>query len=59
VARFYAQMIERDLFGTVLVRHWVRIGGRRRMDEYTSEAVAAEALGKLAAVKRRRGYRDL
>jgi predicted DNA-binding WGR domain protein len=31
VARFYALMIERDLFGrTMLVRHWGRIGGRGR-----------------------------
>ena len=34
VARFYALVIERDLFGrTVLVRHRSRIGGRGRMDE--------------------------
>ena len=31
VARFYALMIERDLFGrTVLVRRWGRIGSRGR-----------------------------
>jgi len=31
VARFYALMIEHDLFGrTVRVRHWGRIGGRGR-----------------------------
>jgi len=60
VARFYALMLERDLFGrVVLVRHWGRIGtrGRERTDEHASEAEAA--LEKLAAVKRRRGYQDL
>jgi predicted DNA-binding WGR domain protein len=62
VARFYALMIERDLFGRiVLVRHWGRIGGRgrERMDEYASEVEAAAAMGRLAAAKRRRGYQDL
>ena len=62
VHRFYALMIGRDLFGrVVLVRHWGRIGGqgRERLDEHASEAEAAEAMGKLAAAKRRRGYRDL
>ena len=62
VARFYALMIERDLFGrTVLVRHWGRIGGRgrERTDEHASESEAAAALEKLAAAKRRRGYQDL
>jgi len=62
VARFYALMIERDLFGrTVLVRHWGRIGGRgrERTDEHASEEAAAAALEKLAAAKRRRGYQEL
>ena len=62
MARFYALMIERDLFGrTVLVRHWGRIGGRgrERTDEHGNETEAAAALAKLAAVKRRRGYQDL
>jgi predicted DNA-binding WGR domain protein len=62
VARFYALMIERDLFGrTVLVRHWGRIGtrGRERSDLHENEAAAAEAMAKLAAIKRRRGYQDL
>jgi predicted DNA-binding WGR domain protein len=59
IARFYALMIERDLFGRiVLVRHWGRMGsrGRERLDEHASEGEAAEAMGKLAAAKRRRGY---
>ena len=62
VARFYALMIERDLFGhVVLVRHWGRIGtrGRERTDAYDDETAAARSLAKLAARKRRRGYRDL
>jgi len=39
VARFYTLMIERDLFGRiVLVRRWGRIGtrGRERSDEHAS-----------------------
>jgi predicted DNA-binding WGR domain protein len=62
VHRFYTLMIEHDLFGrTVLVRHWGRIGtrGREHMDAHASEVEAAEAMGKLAAAKRRRGYQDL
>jgi predicted DNA-binding WGR domain protein len=55
-------MIEHDLFGRIiLMRHWGRIGtrGRERADEHASEVEAAEAMAKLAAAKRRRGYRDL
>ena len=62
VHRFYALMIERDLFGRVmLVRRWGRIGtrGRERPDEHPSETEAAAARDRLAAAKRRRGYRDL
>ena len=62
VARFYALMIERDLFGRViLVRHWGRIGskGRERAEVYADEGEAAQAMGKLAAAKRQRGYQDL
>lgn len=62
VARFYSLMIERDLFGRiVLVRHWGRIGtrGRERVEEYPSEQEAALALEALAKAKRRRGYGDL
>ena len=62
VARFYALMIERDLFGrVVLVRHWGRVGtrGRERTDPHDEETAAAKTLAKLAAMKRRRGYRDL
>ena len=62
VARFYALMIEHDLFGhVVLVRRWGRVGtrGRERSDPHADEAAAAEAMEKLAAAKRRRGYQDL
>ena len=62
IARFYALMIERDLFGhVVLVRRWGRIGtrGRERTDLHADETAAAEALASLAAAKRRRGYQDL
>ncbi len=62
VARFYALMIERDLFGRViLVRHWDRIGtrGREQTDPHEDETAAAKTLAKLATTKRRRGYRDL
>ena len=61
-ARFYALMIERDLFGrVVLVRQWGRIGtrGRERVDPHENEGEAAAAMAQLAALKRRRGYRDL
>ena len=62
VARFYALMIERDLFGRViLVRHWGRIGskGRERAEVYADEGDATQTMGKLAAAKRQRGYQDL
>ena len=62
VARLYALMIERDLFGRViLVRHWGRIGskGRERAEVHTDEGEAAQAMGKLAAAERQRGYQDL
>ena len=62
VACFYALMIEGDLFGRiVLVRHWARVGSRRRerVDLYANQDEAVTAMGKLAAAKGRRGYRDL
>jgi predicted DNA-binding WGR domain protein len=63
MARFYALMIERDLFGSVrIVRQWGRIGARRGSElaeDFATEREATEALIKLAALKRRRGYRDL
>ena len=62
VARLYALMIEHDLFGRViLVRHWCRIEskGRERAEVHADEGEAAQAMGKLAAAKRQRGYQDL
>jgi predicted DNA-binding WGR domain protein len=62
MARFYSLMIERDLFGAVrLVRSWGRIGtnGQEMVEMFSNELEAGQALEALAAVKRRRGYRDL
>ncbi len=62
MARFYALMIERDLFGTIrLVRNWGRIGtnGRQLVQEYATESEAAQAMEAMAQTKRRRGYHDL
>ena len=61
-ARFYALMIERDLFGrVVLVRHWGRIGrrGRERAEAHPNEGEAGKALDRIVAAKMRRGYRLL
>ena len=54
MARFYSLMIERDLFGwIVLVRNWGRIGtnGRELVEEFAGEIEAGQA--------KRWGYRDL
>jgi predicted DNA-binding WGR domain protein len=62
VRRFYSLMIERDLFGVVvLVRNWGRIGtnGQELVEAFASEDDAGKALEVFAAAKRRRGYRDL
>ena len=62
VARFYVLTLERDLFGEFTVtRQWGKVGttGRVLTEPFETELDAAEAMGRLAAVKRRRGYRDL
>jgi predicted DNA-binding WGR domain protein len=62
IRRFYSLMIERDLFGTIrLVRNWGRIGtkGQDLVEIFADEIEAGQALEALAALKRRRGYRDL
>ncbi len=62
IRRFYALMIERDLFGTIrLVRNWGRIGttGQELVEIHADEIAAGQALEALAQVKRRRGYCDL
>ena len=44
------------------MRHWGRIGamqGRELAQDFATEVEAVEALERLAAAKRRRGYRDL
>ena len=61
-ARFYVLTLERDLFGNFAVtRQWGRAGtaGRVITEPFETELEAAEAMAALAAVKRRRGYRDL
>jgi predicted DNA-binding WGR domain protein len=60
--RFYRLSVQRDLFGrSSLVREWGRIGFRGQMlvETYSDEGKAVTALMKLAAVKKRRGYRVL
>ncbi|MBM6582999.1 WGR domain-containing protein [Microvirga sp. BT689] len=62
IRRYYSLMIERDLLGTIrLVRHWGRIGtnGQEQVEVFADEIEAGQALEALAALKRRRGYRDL
>ena len=62
ISRFYVLMIERDLFGRIVpVRQWGRIGsrGREQVEPYANQDKAVTAMGKLAAAKRQRGYRDL
>lgn len=57
IRRFYALMIERDLFGTVrLVRNWGRIGtnGQEPVEVFADEIAAGQGLEALAFVKRRR-----
>ena len=61
-ARFYSLVVERDLFGrVVLIRNWGRIGtrGRELVEERESEEHALKAMQKLVERKRRRGYEDL
>jgi predicted DNA-binding WGR domain protein len=55
VRRFYSLMIERDLFGrVVLVRNWGRIGtnGRELVEEFAGELEAGLAREALAQAKR-------
>jgi predicted DNA-binding WGR domain protein len=61
-AQFYSLMIERDLFGTIrLVRNWGPVGsnGKEKVDLFSSEAQASEALEVWAEAQRRKGYSDL
>jgi predicted DNA-binding WGR domain protein len=59
--RFYRLDMQPDLFGGVLLmKEWGRIGARGRImaERYDSEALAADALQRQAARKRRRGYAE-
>jgi predicted DNA-binding WGR domain protein len=61
MARFYALSLERSLFGEfVVIRLWGRIGrrGRSISERFDAEPDAERHLGKLADLKRRRGYVD-
>lgn len=60
--RFYRMSVQPDLFGGVsLVREWGRIGYRGQMlvEQHEDEGRAVNALMKLAATKKQRGYRLL
>ncbi|WP_134681404.1 WGR domain-containing protein [Paracoccus ravus] len=57
--RFYRLSVEPDLFGGAsLVREWGRIGrpGQHLSEPHADEGQAINALLRLAAAKRRRGY---
>jgi predicted DNA-binding WGR domain protein len=59
MARFYARMIERDLFGTVrLVRNRGQIGihGRELVDVFETEKQAAEVLEVQSDTGSKQGY---
>ncbi|ANY83337.1 hypothetical protein BB934_34100 (plasmid) [Microvirga ossetica] len=60
--RFFSQMIERDLFGTIrLVRNWGPVGfkGREQVEIFPNETEAAQALETWATAQRQKGYTDL
>ena len=60
--RFYRLRLMPDLFGGVsLLREWGRIGYRGQMliEKHDDEGRAVDALMKLSATKKRRGYRLL
>tara|TARA_B100000378_G_scaffold268620_1_gene255918 strand:+ start:521 stop:811 length:291 start_codon:yes stop_codon:yes gene_type:complete len=59
--RFYSMSVQPDLFGGVsLVREWGRIGSRGQilLERHDDEGRAVNALMKLSATKKRRGYRS-
>ena len=59
--RFYSMSVQPDLFGGAsLVREWGRIGSRGQMllERLDDEGRAVNALMKLSATKKRRGYRS-
>lgn len=60
---FYSLVVERDLFGNVvLVRNWGRMGtrGRQIVQEHPTEDEAIKAMDSVAEKqRRRRAYSDL
>ena len=59
--RFYALQVIPNLFGEWgLMRAWGRIGrgGQLRMDWFTTQEKAVQAMQVLERVKRSRGYRE-
>ena len=62
-ARYFSLMIERDRFGTVrLVRNclgYVGTKGREKVEIFSDETQAAQALEDRAEAQRRKGYADL
>ena len=61
-ARFFSLMVERDLFGTIrLVRNWGLVGskGQEKVEIFSNETQAAQALEGWAEAQRRKGYTDL
>jgi predicted DNA-binding WGR domain protein len=60
MARFYAMHVQGTLFGAwSLIREWGRIGspGRVRADPHAAIDEAEAAAERIAATKRRKGYR--
>ncbi len=60
-AWFLSLMIEQDLFGTIrLVRNWGSIGakGQEKVEIFSDETQAAQALEGWAETQRRKGYTD-
>lgn len=58
--RYYRLSVEPDLFGGAsLVREWGRLGARGQgaAEAHADEGQAIDALMRLAALKRRRGYK--
>lgn len=57
--RYYRLSLAPSLYGDIaLVREWGRLGrhGQQAIDLYDGQSAALNALARLAAAKRRRGY---
>jgi predicted DNA-binding WGR domain protein len=60
MARFYSLRVQGSLFGAwSLIREWGRIGspGRVRADPHADLAALETEAARIAAAKRRKGYR--